>query len=733
MSTLVPTTIPLLRNLLGFRRRPFSTVISATLGIVFGLSLYGIDLYLTSPERGLPFSFSFTNDVTDRWTAFGGTWDVVKGSMRNESDDRGAKLVAGSRYWRDYVVDADMQLLGDGDAGLAARVSNAEIGVDSYSGYYAGLRTMDDSLVLGRAEHGWEEYPTKPFPGGVRPFHWYHLELRVRGCEISAVATDRVTGESESISRNTAGCLLAGRMALRSYSSGGLWRNVVVRSLSDGAAAKPIAFAQLPLTAGSKNERSLLASYVSNKPEQVVALSEERAPAQPTGSLRYLSPVSPGRALIRGVVVLTAPTLYVQDASGGVKIEPQSSPSLKIGDEVEAFGDVEPHQFSSVLKNAEVRLLWEGSPGPPLSVTANQAATGAYDAMFIQTEGQLTSKEITSRGTLILDLKRGPQEFRAFLNAGRSASHTHSLQSGSTLRLRGICVVDPAVTRNLTPFVLLVRSSEDVSIIAGPPWWAWSTLLPLGLILAGASGAAYHVYVLAKHWRLRAIVEERGRLAHEIHDTLAQSFAGIGFQLQAIRNSMPVGYPLLEQQVLLACDLVRHSHEEARTGIRSLRPESLESVELVAALEACANKMAQNGDLNVVSRSEGSQRALPPRTTDTLFRIGKEAIANAIRHAQAKSIFIGICYERSLVRLLIQDDGIGFVPREQTRGFGLTGMRKRAESISAELSVMSVPGRGTKVEVTSPLPVKLSLTKTYKYLWQHRRAYERNDPYSYSR
>lgn len=729
LGSIAISRVPSLYRITRLRAWPASAIVIAV-ALVSGLSLFFLNIHAHDPERGLPFAFSFANNAKDRWTALGGTWEVVDGSMRNESDDRGAKLLTGSRYWKNYSIDADIQLLGDGDAGLAARVSDAEVGVDSYSGYYAGLRTMDNSLVLGRAQHGWEEYPPISFPGGVHPFHWYHLNLTVRGCEISAVATDPITGKSASIVKRSVSCLPAGCIALRSYTSGGMWRNAVVQSLT-GHGPRPVPAATLSFD-GLVNQRGLLESYVSNNTEPVGALSADGVPARPIGSLRYLSSVSSERALVRGIVVLTTPALYVQDSTGGVEVEPQGSPALKIGDEVEALGEVEPHEFSSVLRRATVRLLWEGSPGPPLSVTPNQAATGAYDATFIQTDGELAGKESAPGGALSLDLKAGPQEFRAIFQAGRSVSHARGIQLGSHLRLRGICIIDPRVTKNLTPFVLLVRSSEDIAVIAGPPWWAWSTLAPLGLILLACAGGSYHVYLLAKHWRLRAVVEERSRLAHEIHDTLAQSFAGIAFQLQAIRNSMPAGCPRLEQQVLLACDLVRHSHEEARRSIASLRPESLEYLGLLTALQACAEKMAQRGDLKIITKCEGSPLALPLRTKDTLFRIGQEAIANVIRHAQAESIVIAICYERSLVRLRIEDDGVGFLPDQEPGGFGLVGMRKRAECISGDLKIISSLGAGAKIEASAPLPARLSLANWPNLIRQYWNTHERTNPYSYS-
>src|ERR1035437_1557793 len=92
--------------------------------------------YLRNPEHRLPYHDSFGSGKADEWQALGGTWAIADGMMRNDSDERGAKLLAGSAYWEDYVLTGDVKLLGrDGDAGLIVRSSNEEEGVDSYSGY----------------------------------------------------------------------------------------------------------------------------------------------------------------------------------------------------------------------------------------------------------------------------------------------------------------------------------------------------------------------------------------------------------------------------------------------------------------------------------------------------------------------------------------------------------------------------------------------------------------------
>lgn len=106
--------------------------------------------FRSSSHRDLASPHTVSFDRRDDWTAFGGTWEAADGVMRNNSDERGAKLMNGSTDWKNYSVEADVQLLGQyGDAGLILRARNEEEGVDAYNGYFAGLRDLDDSVILG--------------------------------------------------------------------------------------------------------------------------------------------------------------------------------------------------------------------------------------------------------------------------------------------------------------------------------------------------------------------------------------------------------------------------------------------------------------------------------------------------------------------------------------------------------------------------------------------------------
>ena len=695
----------------------------------------------------LPYHDSFaTGDASD-WVALGGTWQIADGTMRNDSDERGAKLLSGSSHWKDYSLAADVQLLGkQGDAGLIVRSNDEESGVDSYRGYYAGLRGNDDQLVIGRADYGWIQLAARPMPGGVDAFAWYHLKVVMHGCRITAYAQKIPDGQLQALSYDEENCIATGRIGLRSHSSGGVWKNLAVLPLSGSDLLGPSTIPHVPPTplpypplpmpyaidepvAVSQGEEPALSQPHHAKP---VAAS---IPVESIGGLRQVRTEN-RVAAVRGAVILTTPRLFVQDSTGGVAVMPRGPANLKVGDEVEVIGEVEVHDFSCSLRRATIRLLWAHSPDPPLAVTATQAATGAFDSRFISVEGSLAGQSAGPGNSLVLAVRSGSQSFRAIVNPSRGDAGLRHMPSQAQLRIRGVGVVDPQFTHNLTPFVLLVASSDDVEELAGPPWWSLRNLVVLGLIVLTIGLVAYQLYLHARHGRLRAIVQERERIAHEMHDTLAQSFVGIGFQLQAISNSVPPGLPNIHQQLDLACELVRHSHEEATRSLTTLRREFIESETLHHALYQFAARLVEHGRISVQLVTSGEDSATPYAVKDALFRIGQEAVANAVRHSRPAILRIQIQYTSSSVTMAIEDNGSGFAYAPDLRGFGLTGMRRRAERVSAAFFIDTALGRGTRIQVVAPLPPRLTWFTAHPFVSRYIRGRKHGEatssnPYSY--
>jgi signal transduction histidine kinase len=336
-------------------------------------------------------------------------------------------------------------------------------------------------------------------------------------------------------------------------------------------------------------------------------------------------------------------------------------------------------------------------------VTAAQAATGAFDAQYIETEGQLVEEQHKGAKSVELKLAEGSQAFVAIAESPSLAETLSSLKTGSRLRVRGICVTDRAFARNEIPFALLMRSVDDAQMIEAPPWWNTLHVIELIIGLLALSFGLQAAYTSVKRSQLRAVIEERERLALEMHDTLAQSYAGLGFQLEALCSEVDPG-SLMHSQLESTVSMVRTGHLEARRNIAALRPGPLEQMGLAKALENTAHSIIQDGPIAISLSVRGEPKDMPLRIGDTLFRIGQEAIANAVRHGHPRTISLRLVYGKPSVKLTIRDDGQGFSTLKESAGFGIRNMKRRAGGIDANLRIHSSPGHGTSVQVRAVLP-----------------------------
>ena len=674
----------------------------------FMLAVAAVVAYRGATRSGPVERTAISLEKQEDWQAFGGTWQYANGVMTNNSDERGAKLMTGPGYWNNYSVDADVLLLGQyGDAGLIIRSSEEETGVDAYHGYMAGLRDLDNTLMMGRADYGWKEFAAKAVSPRVFAEEWYHIKFLAFECDFAVSATSE-KGDTTAIAIHDPDCIKSGRFGLKSYNTGAQWRNVEIRPATHNDLAAMTGNQQPQLAVPTRFPTGMEPAAYDRFLEPIerdVQAHRSEVDAQAINSLRLLSPDAPTSVTVQGVVTLTSPMLYIQDSTGGVSIS-SSHPHapLQIGDEVEVRGDAYLHDFSSELRNAEIRRLWSHTPVSPVAVAASQAATGAFDAQYVEVEGRLEEKHDDGNGAEILTLEDESQSFMALVIGSGRGPQLNNLKEKSKLRLRGICVTDSRYTHDLTAFALLLPSSGDIEVLEGPPWWGTTHIIEVAVGVLLLSLAAMTGFILVERWRMQAVLDERQRLAHEMHDTLAQSFAGLGFQLQAIRDDVEDGLDITPQ-LELAQGMVRNSHEEARRSISALRPEHLESIGLLSALEDCARRMvSQSSSIEIKSEVRGTVQNIPLRVSDTLLRIGYEAIANVVRHAQCSQLTITLVYGRSNVEMVIEDNGIGFVVSSESAGFGIRGMHKRADSISAQFRVDSSPGSGTGVHVVAPLP-----------------------------
>lgn len=202
--------------------------------------------------------------------------------------------------------------------------------------------------------------------------------------------------------------------------------------------------------------------------------------------------------------------------------------------------------------------------------------------------------------------------------------------------------------------------------------------------------------------REAGVLDERQRMAGEIHDTLAQGLVGIITQLEAAVQALPYEQDW-RRHTDAAIELARESLAEARRSVQALAPTPLEHAPLTDALDAVAAKWSERSSVNAIVTSNGEPRALPQEIELTFLRTAQEALANVAKHAHASRVVITLSYMDGAVMLDVRDDGIGFAPTVQTGGFGLTAMRRRVEGVSGKLEVESSPGSGTTIAVGIPV------------------------------
>jgi len=669
-------------------------------------------------ERLPLHTYDLQDGAMAEWKAYGGSWEIANGVLRNNSDERGAKLLAGSTQWSNYTLTADVQFDGEhGDLGVILRSNAEEEGVDAYNGYYVGLRTTDGTLVIGRSDYGWMEARPVKMPGGVHASTWYRLKVTAFGCNIAASSEDLSTQRMAWVAFEEDPCVESGRIGLRSLATGGMWRNIAVSpaSRSDydelGHNAVSVEHPEFPKREADYNSFFHFAPASSSvtQPRD----SNAKGPGRDIhiGDLQNFPRNEGENAVLRGVVILTSPGLYVQDSTGGILVKDSQIPQLNVGDAVEVEGHADPGLYSAVVRGGTVRLLWSGTPIPPTAITPSQAASGAYDSRFVEIEGRLTGMELTPHGDQVFDFTQGGQSFRA-VYANRPADFLHRLEINSSLRIRGVCVLDRRYTQERAPFVVLLSSVDDIQVLAGPPWW---TPLHIGMIFVAAIAFALLiqlVYFRIQQWKAYAISQERNRLAHEIHDTMAQSFAGVGYQIQGIRSGVLRGdrqdLGIIADQLSVAYQLVRRCHEEASRTISMLGSSSPEiQHNLLGTLAETARKIAGN-QIRTQTTLYGNPFPLNLRLANALLQIGQEAIANAVSHGNPTALNITLRYEDSGVELVVEDDGKGFDYQPQEAGFGILGMQKRAREVAGTLSINTTVGHGTQVRVhANQQPVSL--------------------------
>jgi len=233
-------------------------------------------------------------------------------------------------------------------------------------------------------------------------------------------------------------------------------------------------------------------------------------------------------------------------------------------------------------------------------------------------------------------------------------------------------------------------------------WFVWLC----GAVLLAAAYLVYQVRLARIHSRFSLILNERMRLAREVHDTLAQGFVGIGSQLDAAALSFQDNPESTRQHLEVARKMATHSLTEARRSVMDLRTVDLDGQNLPSALTAAMQRSVAGTPVQMNVQISGEAEGLTQEVKQNLLRIAQEAVANSLQHASAKAIWVKLEAQNHLLRMSIRDDGRGFQPEaapDLDGHFGLLGMRERAARIGGDLNLVSHPGEGTSIEVVLPM------------------------------
>jgi signal transduction histidine kinase len=485
------------------------------------------------------------------------------------------------------------------------------------------------------------------------------------------------------------------------------------------------------------NERERLLLVPSSDHLEIAEPPPRDAFAAPLESLQSFSAEtllnrSRHRTRLRAVVTHSdGGVLYVQDDSGGARVECGGAVPAEVGSVVEVAGFPDWAENESVVfRHALVRVVERGAPVKPVEIAPADAASGRAVGRLIRVRA-VVAKTLGGGDDAPLELEADQRVFRVFAPGLREA--LGAIPEGSVVEVTGVNVKEAGLLQwingssqssSILPLKLLLRSPADVAVIHKPSWWVVKRAL-IVISLVGLVALVVSVWIhtlrqrvrqrtaeldatmkkLEEEARMSATLAERDRLAGEIHDSLEQGLNGLILQLEGTANleSCP---PEIRSGLALACNMASFSRTEVQYAVWELQSPLLEDSELPVAVEKIMRQITPQ-TVNGVVTVTGTPRRLPSVVEHHLLRVAQEAVNNTVKHAKARNVRIEISYGPKDVLLAIADDGCGFTPEAVRPGglghFGLRSLRSRVGKIRATLEIQSSPGKGTTVSVRVPI------------------------------
>lgn len=400
-------------------------------------------------------------------------------------------------------------------------------------------------------------------------------------------------------------------------------------------------------------------------------------------------------------------SIVVQSGGHGARVRTLAPAAVSVGDPVTLTGLPETEGYFVGLRYATVRAAEAGDP-PAGPVPDDAPLSRDHAFQLVTFSGRLIEK---GRGLINLQVDE------ALVAVAIPAGIGEALPpEGSELRVRGVKRVEADERGEVRSVTVALRDATDVEVLAVPSWWTparyWTAILVL------ASGAfLFLAWLLALNRRVKkqtaliseqiesnATLEERNRIARELHDTLSQGFSGVGYQLASVANHLASDPGKARAKLDAARQMVEHSLAEARDSLIGLRvPAGSGALDFPEATLAAARARCEEAEVEFEAERAGwnGQSKLPAETAYACHRIILEAVTNALRHSRAKHLKVSLAAGSGKARIVVADDGVGFaVSAKPPEGhFGIQGMRERAQGLGAEFTIHSAPACGTSVEL----------------------------------
>mgnify|MGYP003316102054 CR=1 FL=1 len=299
-----------------------------------------------------------------------------------------------------------------------------------------------------------------------------------------------------------------------------------------------------------------------------------------------------------------------------------------------------------------------------------------------------------------------------------------SLEENCRVRVTGVCVMEKepwrpnSIIPRITGISIVVNDPKDIQILSRPSWWTPMRLVAVIVALLAALGlilvwnAALRTLVARRSRQLlkaeiskvdaQLRVDERTRLAAELHDSVAQNLSGVSLQIDAAERLLDGDRARLADKLHLASVALKSCREELRNCLWDLRNQALDEPDMTTAIR---QTLAPHlGDAQLTVRFNVRRAHISDKTAHAILRIVRELTSNAIRHGKARNVRIAGGLDRGRILFSVRDDGCGFdpetVPGMRQGHFGLSGIRERIRKLNGKMEITSAPGAGTKFVIS---------------------------------